>query len=158
MAGHRARIPVQASTRHMTAAEIKRKVDAESKIRTEGDEIMKPPSWLDSTAKKEWKRVVPQLLKIEVVGNLDFSAIAGYCAAFSGFKQTTEKLKSEPFTKMMPDGRVVENPLLRTQREFAAEMRKFADMSGMSISSRLKAAMAKVNETEKDIKDEFGDI
>ena len=51
-----------------------------------------------------------------------------------------------------------ENPLLSAQIKCGIEMRKFADICGLTINSRLKAAATKQKEQADTIKDEFGDI
>lgn len=152
------RKPLELQKGHLTKAAIEKKKQEQARVATGTDEVLKPPAWLDQIAKKEWKRVVPQLLKIEVVGNLDFSSIAGYCAAFSAYRRVTETLKDQPFIVLSPDGRPIENPLIKTQRDAAGEMRKFADMAGLSISARLKASATKTNKIEDEIKEDFGDI
>lgn len=73
---------------HLTKQEIEERTQAEASVQTDVEEIMKPPAWLNSTiAKNEWKRVIPQLLKINIAGNLDLEALAGYCNAFANYRR-----------------------------------------------------------------------
>lgn len=147
------------SAGHLTKAEKAQREQEEARIITDTDDLLKPPAWLSQVAKKEWKRVVPQLLKIQVVGNLDLSAVAGYCQAFARYQEVTTQLNQQSLLVMdSATGRIVENPLIKTQTTYAQEMRRFADMSGMSISARLKASAIKTHEIERGIKDNFGDI
>ena len=82
------RKPLSETTRHMTVAERQEKQQAEDMISSVSTtEIMKPPSWLSKTAKEEWKRILPQLLNIDIVGNLDLANIAGYCQAYSNYRR-----------------------------------------------------------------------
>ena len=64
--------PVGLQKKHLTVLEGQKKVDAEDQIRTEKNQLKRPPTWLiDDVAKKEWRRIVKELDKINIVGNLD---------------------------------------------------------------------------------------
>jgi P27 family predicted phage terminase small subunit len=41
------------------------------------------PTWLDGIARTEWRRVCPELSKIGLLTQVDRTALAGYCAAYS---------------------------------------------------------------------------
>ena len=60
----------------------------------------------------------------------------------------------------MPNGSYtyVENPLIKIQKNYAEEMRKFAGLVGLTIDSRLKIATTKAEKQDSKIIDEFGDI
>ena len=141
--------------------ELKR---AEEDIKTGVTDIIKPPSWLNSTiAKNEWKRVVPQLLDIDVAGNLDLEAVAGYCNAFANYRKATEQLSKEEFVIITEDPKTgatlyKENPLVNIQIKWGVEMRRFADICGMTINSRLKAAATKQKQEQDTIEETFGAI
>lgn len=158
------RKPLSETTRHMTVAERQEKQQAEDMISSVSSaEIMKPPSWLSKVAKEEWKRILPQLLSIDIVGNLDLANIAGYCQAYSNYRRATEALNATNLVIQVVDEEsgnsyVKANPWLRAQTDSAVEMRKFADLCGMTISSRLKAATTKLQDKQANIVDEFGDI
>ncbi len=127
------------------------------------EDIEKPPTWLiDATAKREYKRILKDLKKIEIVGNLDLSNLAGYCNAYSMYRKATKQLAGTELivTKTSASGNEydTENPLIMVQKKYAEEMRKFASMCGLTIDSRLKAATAKADKIEDEIEDEFGDI
>lgn len=124
---------------------------------------MSPPVWLaDSIAKREYKRVLKDLKKIDILGNLDLSNLAGYCNAYAMYRKATKQLAGEKLLveKEAAGGAryMAENPLIMIQKKYAEEMRKFASMCGMTVDSRLKAATIKVNKVEDEIEDEFGDI
>lgn len=121
------------------------------------DEIAKPPAWLDAAAKKEWRRVLPQLLKLEIVGNLDLSDVAGYCNAFSKFQKTVRELNKQDLVVDTDKG-PRENPLISAQVKYGTEMRRFADLCGMTVNSRLKAATVKLKKQDETIEDRFGVI
>ncbi len=158
------RKPLSQQTRHMTVAERQEKQQAEELISSVSNvEILKPPAWLSKTAKAEWKRILPQLLDIDIVGNLDLSNVAGYCQAYANYRKATEALNASNLVIEITDedtgnSYIRDNPWLKVQKDSAAEMRKFADLCGMTISSRLKAASTKLKNTQTDVVSQFGDI
>lgn len=130
----------------------------EDSIKTDTDEILDPPSWLyDKTAKAEWKRIIPQLLAINVVGNLDLANVAGYCNAYALYRKATKDLEGKPLV-FSENGKAKENPFVNVQMKYANEMRRFADMCGLSISSRLKSAATETKRQEETIQQKFGAI
>lgn len=52
----------------------------------------KCPSWLHKDAKKEWKRVAPQLERLGLLTQLDMVALAGYCQSYARYKEAEEFL------------------------------------------------------------------
>ena len=149
---------------HFTQSQIEDLKRAEEEIKTGVTDIVKPPSWLNSTiAKNEWKRVVPQLLEIDVAGNLDLEAVAGYCNAFANYRKATEQLAKEEFVIEAVNPKtgisyMKENPLINVQIKWGTEMRRFADICGMTINSRLKAAATKQKQEQDTIETQFGAI
>lgn len=140
------------------------KKEAEENIVTTGKEqLSNAPPWLiNKIAQTEFKRLVAEFEKIEVIGNLDINNLGGYCNAFAFYIDATEQLKGQPLIvdKKMPNGATqkAENPLIKIQNHYANELRKFASLCGLTIDSRLKFATTKVNKADDKIEDEFGDI
>lgn len=156
------RKPLAEQKGHLTVEQQQRK-ELEEKIVTVGkDHLQKPPTTLrDRVAKDEWKRVVKEFEKIDIIGNLDLANLIGYCNAYSLYIQVTKELKGQPLiVDAVKNGFTVkaENPLLKLQRDYAKQMREFESTLGLTISTRLKAATEKVNKEEKNIEEEFGDI
>lgn len=149
---------------HLTKQEIEERKQAEASVQTDTDEILKPPTWLNSAvAKNEWKRVLPQLLKINMAGNLDLEAIAGYCNAFANYRKAIESLSKQDLLIVSEDKEtgfsfIKENPLNNIAIKWGKEMRTFADLCGITINSRIKQGQANVDKQMQNIEDEFGDI
>lgn len=159
----RARKPVDMQTKHLTAEEKLNAQRTEESVIVGREQLEKPPTWLiDGTAKKEFNRIVTEFEKINIVGNLDLNNIAGYCNAYSMYRKTTKELKGAELLveAQMPNGTYTlkENPLIKIQKNYAEEMRKFASLCGLTIDSRLKAGTSKVSKENEYITDEFGDI
>ncbi|WP_373262387.1 phage terminase small subunit P27 family [Hungatella hathewayi] len=159
----RNRKPLDQQVGNLTKEDKDRKQLEEQVVMTGAEDLGRPPSWLiDAVAKREYKRVLKDLKKIEIVGNLDLSNLAGYCNAYAMYRKATEQLADQKLIveRFSAQGAKyeAENPLIMVQKKYAEEMRKFASMCGLTIDSRLKAATAKVDKIEDEIEDEFGDI
>lgn len=156
----RGRKPTEMQKGNMTIINgAKKKLEEESVV-VGKDQLEKVPTWLiDKVAKEEWKRLVKELEKIDIIGNLDKNNLAGYCNAFANYQKATKELKEAPFCvqKTTRTGTVtVRNPLIDIQKLYAEEMRKFASLCGLTIDSRLKAAVTKTSKSEDDLKQKFG--
>ena len=137
----------------------KRKMEEES-VTVGKNQLKRAPDWLlDENAVKEWKRLIKELDKIDIIGNLDRNNLGGYCNAFSRYLKATEELSTAPLCveKETRNGIViVKNPLIDIQKLYADEMRKFASLCGLTIDSRLKAAVTKTTKKEETLKEKFG--
>ena len=160
MARPRKIVDMQSS--HLTKEQKQRKKQEEQTVVVGNEDQEKPPTWLKGTvAKNEWKRIVKELKKIEIVGNLDYVNLACYCNAYANYVETTKQLKDQPYCverETRTGTIVVKNPLISIQTNYAAEMRKFASLCGMTIDSRLKAAVHKVDKSEDNLERKFGAI
>ena len=62
--------------------ELKRRAEKEEKMKMSAAHV-EPPSWLDKTAKKEFKRLAELLLSVELINDADVGHLALYCDAYS---------------------------------------------------------------------------
>ena len=158
----RQRKVVDMQSAHLTQKDRQKKKQEECEIVTGNEDLEKPPAWLlNAEAKKEWKRITAELKKIEIVGNLDYVNLACYCNAYANYVKVTRQLKKETYCierKTRTGTIIVKNPLIDIQTNYAAEMRKFAGLCGLTIDSRLKAAVKKVDKKEEKLEKKFGAI
>lgn len=148
---------------HLTKEQQTEKKIQEEMIQTATDQLQKPPNWLrDNVAKKEWKRLVEQFKTIGVISNLDLNNLGAYCNAYSFYLEATKNLQGQPltveYTNKGGSTNIIENPLIKIQIKYSDEMKRFSSLLGLTIDSRLKMATIKLNETKKNITEEFGDI
>lgn len=158
----RPRKPIEMQKSHLTLVEKQNKRQEEDCVVTGNEQLKTPPKWLiNDCAKKEWRRIVKELKKISIVGNLDYANLGGYCNAYANYIQVTNLLKEQDYyieRETRTGVIVVKNPLVDIQTNYAAEMRKFASMCGLSIDSRLKAAVTKTEKNDEMIQQKFGNI
>lgn len=149
-------------TGHIKVVDYQRRVMEEESVAAGVDELERPPVWLaDAAAKKEWKRLVPQLIRLGIAGNLDRNNLGGYCNAYSAYMKATKELKKahllvERVTKY--GTQLVENPLINIQKKYSEEMRRYAALCGLTIDARLKAGAAKIDQQEETLERKFGSI
>lgn len=154
--------PIDMQKAHLTLLEKQNRKLEEECVVTGNNHLKTPPDWLiDNNAKKEWRRVVRELNKINIIGNLDYANLGGYCNAYANYIRATEILREQTYyiDRETRNGViVVKNPMVDIQTTYAAEMRKFASLCGLTIDSRLKAAVTKTEKTEDMIQQKFGNI
>ena len=158
----RPRKPLSEQRGNLKVVDIQRKIFEEEAVTVDGDQLSTPPEWLiDETAKEEWVRLITELKKINIIGNLDLNNLACYCNAYANYRRVTKELDGQPtlIDKVTQFGKnKVRNPLIDVQKSYAEEMRKFAGLCGLTIDSRLKAGSAKVDKQEDSIERKFGAI
>lgn len=158
----RNRKPLEMQSKHLTNAEKLQKEEEEDLLVLGKEQLQDPPDWLiNDVAINEFKRIVKEIDKIDVIGNLDINNLGGYCNSYALYLKSTEELKGKSLMirKMTKNGPMtIKNPLIEIQKNYADEMRKFASLCGMTIDSRLKVATIQTTKQQEDIIDEFGDI
>lgn len=163
----RNRKPLEMQKGNLTVGQQENKKHAELLVMVGREHLSRAPTWLvDKTAKAEFKRIVKEFEKINVVGNLDLNNIAGYCNAYAFYRKVTEELTNASITVLVDldatDSARKMNGLYldlsKNQRDYADEMRKFASLCGLTIDSRLKVGTVQVSKISEGIKSEFGDI
>ncbi len=96
----------------------------------------KCPSWLDKEAKKEWKRVAPELERLGLLTQVDGAALAAYCQAYSRWKQAEEVLSKHGLVFKTPNGYIQQLPQVAIAQKYARIMREFCHEFGLTPSSR----------------------
>ncbi|MCP3904777.1 MAG: phage terminase small subunit P27 family [Planctomycetes bacterium] len=99
-------------------------------------EAPNPPSWLSREAAREWRRVVPLLLELEILGLVNRAALACYCTAWSDFHWASSELKRiKGKTYKTPSGQIKIHPAYQIQSRAMEQIRSFASEFGMTPSS-----------------------
>lgn len=158
----RPRKPIEMQRGNLTLITMQNRSAEEKNATIEKNQLKRPPDWLvDDVAKKEWRRIVKELEKISLIGNLDRNNLGGYCNAFANYVKATNILKEQTYyidRETRSGIIVVKNPMVDIQKTYADEMRRFASLCGLTIDSRLKAAAVKTSKTEQSIGKKFGAI
>lgn len=113
------------------------------------------PTALPAAAKKEWKRVVPILLKMGVLTLADGPALEAYCVAYAMWRAALKEIRKHGLTYLSGDVVIVDgkpvggilrlNPAVGERDKAIKTMKSFMTEFGMTPSSRsrIKAEPAK---------------
>lgn len=106
----------------------------------------KMPTWLPPGARREWKRVAPQLETIGLLQEVDMAALASYCVAVDQLERATRALKPTRNNRN-PEIQITENgyetisgaELMR--RSAVKEIRAFAAEFGFTPAQRSRISV-----------------
>jgi len=101
----------------------------------------KCPAWLHKDAKKEWKRIAPQLERLGLLTQVDMAALAGYCESWAQYKRSIEFIHKhgEVYPIKDDEGRVKylqQVPQVSIANKSLANIRAAATQFGLSASDR----------------------
>ena len=113
--------------------------------------VLRAPSWLDNTAKKEWRRILHLARDSGIYTDLDANALGMYCKAFSRaleayaeYEKLTERVKKEnPDANLLVAKGGRANPLLRIAMDAEDQCRKWAAILGLDPVSRARIGLAR---------------
>lgn len=109
------------------------------------------PTWLDIEAKREWRRVVPELEALGILTVVDRAALAAYCQSYARWQQAeavvTELGFSVPLTRRGEDGELTvyamqSRPEVGISQKERQIMRLFLTEFGLTPSSRTRVKVA----------------
>lgn len=152
--------PLSMMKKHLTSEEKIKKERQEEVVSIGKEQLARAPNWLlDSVAKKEFKRLVKEYEKIELVGNLDLNNIGEYCNLFSMYIEDIKDYKEINESDMELGEKIeIKRKIKRDILKVIEQMRKIGSLIGLDLNNRLKIASKIVNQEDEDINDEFGDI
>lgn len=105
------------------------------------------PSWLCPQAKKEWRRIIPQLHAMGLAAKIDSDALAVYCQTYAKWKEAEEFIAKNGMTYQFPKkdkfGKVVslyiaQWPQVSVARACADQIRMMCSEFGMTPSARAR--------------------
>lgn len=108
-----------------------------------------PPSWLSLDAKKEWRRVMPSLVKRRILTTADLGSLENYCTAIGQVREMERHLQEhghvfEAF-KDTEDGPISlgmkRNPAVGIQSDAMTRARLLAAELGLTPVSRSRPAI-----------------
>ncbi len=109
----------------------------------------KCPSWLDKEAKREWKRVAPELERLGLLTVVDGAALAAYCQAYARWKQAEEIIKREGMTVTTETGYVMPHPAVKIAEKSMQLIRAFCAEFGLTPSSRGRMSLPEQKEEDE---------
>ena len=111
---------------------------------------LKPPTFLPREAKKEWKRVVMELARLNLISDLDVMALAAYCNSFATWIDAMKQIREHGTLVKSPNGYPMPSPYDKIQRDAQDEMMKWLREFGMTPAARTRVVGEDSNHDEDD--------
>jgi P27 family predicted phage terminase small subunit len=110
----------------------------------------KCPAWLDHDAKREWRRILPELDRVGLLTSVDMAALAGYCQAFSRWKEAERVLTEEGLVFSTEKGYLVPRPEVAIAKTYLGFVKTFCAEFGLTPSSRGRMTLPEVDDDDGD--------
>lgn len=94
------------------------------------------PAWLAAEARREWRRLAPELERLGLLTRIDRAALAAYCQAYARWRQAEEVLQCEGLTFTTGKGYVGSRPEIGIANKAMAIIKGFCGEFGLTPSSR----------------------
>ncbi|MCC7369681.1 MAG: phage terminase small subunit P27 family [Chloroflexi bacterium] len=101
----------------------------------------KCPTWLDLEAKREWRRVAPELERLGLLTVVDMAALAGYCQSYSTWRTASRALAEHGLTYEAANGNIRQRPEATIANKALAEVRQFCQEFGLTPSARSRMSL-----------------
>jgi P27 family predicted phage terminase small subunit len=108
----------------------------------------KPPAYLSTYAKKEWKRIAPLLLRNGLLTEVDISALAAYCQSYHRWVEAEKLIRTHGYTTTTDKGNIIQRPEVGIANKAMDEMLKYAKEFGLTPSSRSALHIEKQEEVK----------
>lgn len=90
-----------------------------------------PPSWLSKEAAAEWKRVLPELRRLDLVKAEDRASLAAYCETWATYVEAVRTVHAEGQTIEAKQGKLA-HPAVGIARNAGKELRTWAGQFGLT--------------------------
>lgn len=124
--------------------------------RTLGEKEPKPetkippcPTHLKGEARTEWDRVTKQLLKLNIISEIDRASLTAYCTAWGTYVKACKKLEKESEVMISDAGGMYQNPWVAIRNKAMEQILKFSAEYGMTPSSRTRIKVEAPNEEDE---------
>lgn len=101
-------------------------------------EIPPCPRELGAAAKKEWKRIAPELAGMGLLSRIDRAALALYCDSYGRWLEAIGALKKFGVVIKSTNGYPVQSPFVAIANKAGEQVRLLLSEFGMSPSSRTR--------------------
>lgn len=110
------------------------------------------PRWLNLEAKREWRRIVPELEALGLLTIVDRAALAGYCQAYARWRQAEEAIEKYGMIGKTESGYVQQLPYVSIAQKSLQLMKNLAAEFGLTPSARSRLSLQKPEEeSEEDL-------
>lgn len=107
------------------------------------------PEWLADEARAEWERIVPELLRLELLKAEDGAALVQYCETWAVFVDATKKIHAEGLTYEAKQGTLA-RPEVAIARTASRELRAWAGQFGLTPVAENALAIGDLADGDED--------
>lgn len=111
-------------------------------------EVPKPPAFLSTYAKKEWKRIAPFLYNNGLLTEADISSLAAYCQAYHRWLEAEKLIRTYGYTTETDKGNIIQRPEVGIANKAMDSMLKYGKEFGLTPSSRTSLHIEKTEKVE----------
>lgn len=108
-----------------------------------------PPSWLGREAKAEWRRVVPELGRLNLLSRVTRSSLTSYCQTWELFVDAVKAVREQGMFIEAKQG-LLRHPAVAIQLSASAELRRWATEYGLTPASEQKVKSPEAADVEDD--------
>lgn len=136
---------------------LKDRVDNENRIKGNSDKLYAPDFIKDDdVALSKFEQLVCELKQADIIANVDIDLLAVYADAYSNYVKSTIILSMQPMVEEQENklGAItkVQNPYIKIQQSYSAQLIKLASLFGLSPADRTR--IAHINPSDKNEKDD----
>ena len=96
------------------------------------------PKWLNREATAEYRRVVAEAAKINLLDNLDLSTLAIYANAYAMYMEAATRMNEDGMTITGPRGAEIPSPYMSIADKCASQIFRCSTKLGLATTDRLK--------------------
>lgn len=100
------------------------------------------PAFLLPSARREWKRIVPELEVLGLLTKIDRAALAQYCQAWGRWSDAEKTVKEKGVLYKTQNGNVIQSPMLAVANRAYDQLRLMLAEFGMTPSARARLGTA----------------
>lgn len=117
------------------------------------------PTWINDTAKKEWRRVVKLIIEEnKEIEDKDLKTLETYCVNYAKWQKCEALLDSEGFTFETPNGYIQQRPEVAIANKAQERMLAAAKELGLTPASRSRMNKQKMVLVDENYDDELEDM
>ena len=103
--------------------------------------VPKCPAYLSKIAKREWKRIVPELDRLGLLTCVDGAALESYCNAYANMVEAQKIIDKYGMTFVTENGYIAQRPEVAIASKSMTIIRSFCAEFGLTPSSRSRMAV-----------------
>lgn len=108
----------------------------------------KCPGHLDAAARREWKRIGPELESLGLLTRIDMAALAAYCQSYSRWIEAEKMIRKHGMLIKSPNGYPQVSPFLTVVNKSIDQMRAFLTEFGMTPAARSRIDVKPVEDKD----------